>query len=541
MAWAVNTAVEIGKAMTWLFEEAIKIGKRIIDWLGFLLNWGDIQNTHRSIISITNSGLQSGTDNLNKIAQQVDKFFIDLEHTIKSASYPDVLTEETADPDSTQQPIVKPESKNLSSTQANYANYQASRLICSDFVFTTILTYRLPTQFTHGGASSASSISGSQSSDPLSEAWTNIVEPAIDSLKHSVTTIGQDLVLLFSNQTNSIGTKQVLEKLGADILLGIIDAIRSVVVGLVRMGAQIIADFQGYINLKINIPIFSALYKEFISGGTDLTILDGLALIIAIPLTILTKLVTNRSPVDLTSVNYNDLVNNTITDSTKLEDINGFMSLMTFNANGLLGLTQALEVLAFSSATSIPSQPAGEFSGKERFHQEIAKFHSAHPLKKLLQQQQNSFAGGPDLKGGLPIAMDWRLALGAAAKAGTIPTNSQLPGYPIRWISWLLGCSSTLIGAAVRSAEAGGAAAAARKTALGATDGVIALINYVLICTINGLEFTTEKFPDKDDAFTTLQVVGSTFDVISSEATAVSRIAKGKRAFFHYRSCIFPE
>lgn len=540
MSWVVNTAVEVGKVMTWLFTEVLRIGTRIIDWLGFLLDWNDIRNTQRSIVAITNSGLQAGSDNLNRIAQKVDQFFVDLQNTVKSALYPDVLLQQVADPSSTQDHTVSTQSQTLNSTRANYANYQVKSFnFVLGYASSVYHTNRLSTQFTHGGASSASSIPGSQSIDPLSQAWTNIVEPAIDSLQHSVTTIGQDLVFLFSSQGKSIGTKQVLQKLGVDVLLGIIDAIRSVIVGLVNMGAQILSDFKGYINLNINIPIFSALYKRYISAGTNLTLLDGLSFIIAIPVTILTKLVTGRSPTDLTSVSYNDLVNNNITDPDKLSNINGFMGTTALFSNGLRGLSQALDMLTFGVSTSKGPQRSSHSRQESQVEQQCAKFRNAHPLKILLEQQQ--IFSGHDRQGRriMDISTDWQLLLGVWETVAAIPTNSELPGYPIRWISWLLGCSSVLINGAIRSIEAGGATAATRKKALGATDGVIALINYALICTINGLEFTTENFPEKDNTFTILQTITSTFDVISSEAGAVSNIAIGKMDFFFlFLSCL---
>lgn len=126
MSWAVNTAVEIGKVMNWLFTEVLTIGKRIIDWLGFLLNWGDIRNTQRSIVAITNSGLQAGSDNLNTIAQKVDQFFVDLQNNVKSAVHPEVLLQKNADPSSTQNYTVVGQSTSLNSTRANYANYQVN-------------------------------------------------------------------------------------------------------------------------------------------------------------------------------------------------------------------------------------------------------------------------------------------------------------------------------------------------------------------------------------------------------------------------------
>lgn len=341
-------------------------------------------------------------------------------------------------------------------------------------------------------------------------------------------TIGQDLVHLFSSQGKSISTKQVLQKLGVDILLGIIDAIRSVVVGLVKMGAQILSDFKGYLNLKINIPIFSALYKKFISGGSDLSLLDGLALIIAIPVTVLTKMATGRTTADLTSVNYNDLVNGRVTDPTKLKDINSVMSPVALTSNGLGGIMNVLTIFSFDASSSEIPRSKDRFRETSLVDQQIAKFRRPHPLKTLLERQQTSASQDISGRGAIPIATDWQLALGVVSKIVSIPLDNKLPGYPIRWISWLVGCASPFIGAAIRSIEASGATSSARKKALAATDGVLAMLNFALVCTINGLELKTTNFPGRDTAMTTLQIVDSTFDVISSEASAVSDIATGK-------------
>lgn len=122
----MNTAKEAAKVITWVFKETLKIAERIIDWLGFILNWGDIQRTQRSIVAITNSGLQAGQDNLSNISQKVDRFFVDLEDTIKSAVYPDELLQKVVNPGSTQDYTVTSQSKSLNATSANYTNYQVN-------------------------------------------------------------------------------------------------------------------------------------------------------------------------------------------------------------------------------------------------------------------------------------------------------------------------------------------------------------------------------------------------------------------------------
>ncbi|KAL8757131.1 MAG: hypothetical protein Q9199_002444 [Rusavskia elegans] len=43
---------------------ALTLRSKIIDWLVFIFNWKDIQNTHKSIVSIVKVGLSSGSANL---------------------------------------------------------------------------------------------------------------------------------------------------------------------------------------------------------------------------------------------------------------------------------------------------------------------------------------------------------------------------------------------------------------------------------------------------------------------------------------------
>ncbi|RHZ58240.1 uncharacterized protein CDV56_106126 [Aspergillus thermomutatus] len=55
--WILNTAEMIGKAISWIFEKILEIAEKIIEWIGFILNWGDIKATHNSIVSLVNNAL----------------------------------------------------------------------------------------------------------------------------------------------------------------------------------------------------------------------------------------------------------------------------------------------------------------------------------------------------------------------------------------------------------------------------------------------------------------------------------------------------
>jgi hypothetical protein len=312
--------------------------------------------------------------------------------------------------------------------------------------------------------------------------------------------LSDDLVLLFKKNGTSLSVGEILQKLGTDVLLGIIDAIRTLVVGLINMGALILEDFKTYINYEINIPIFSALYKEFISGGTALTLLDGLALLLAIPITIFSKLITGKAPPDMTGLSYDNLVDGKITDPAQLLQINGFMSVTAWTTNTLKGALDGLAALAPLSASEATNEK----------DLALRKFRGVHPLETLLLRYE--------LEVGItnPIAMDWRLGLGVGARAAGLPTDPSQPGYPIRWISWLIACGNTLIRAAIRKVSVDGVPPPAKAKALAVIEAINALINFALVSAINGLEFTTESYPGKDLAITELQTFSSVFDLIST-------------------------
>ncbi len=531
MRWALDGLTEIGKAISWVIDEVLELAEKIIDWVGFLLNWSDIQATHLSLVAVVNNGIQSGADHLAVIAQQVDAFFENLENTVRNALYPEVLTSQTANSASDQGPVVASQEANISSTKGNWAKYQ----------------------FKHGGASTASSIAGSESSDPLYQAWTTLIEPAAQSLSTTCATLADDIVLLFQGGGDSLSVGQVLQVLGVDVLIGIIDAIRTVVVGLINFGALILVDFKTFINYEINIPIFSALYKDYISGGSSLTVLDGLCMLIAIPVTIMSKLLTGSAPPDLTTLNYDNLVDGKITDPTQLLDINHFMNLTTWTTTSMKDVVDLISALVSdvdetdgeppSEPAPCPEVPSGKHDhhhGHHHGHHYPHKRHHAqqphHPLARHLSHPIHAqhhlsrlLAAQHALLGASPISVDWKLGLGVFAAIGGIPTDPSQPGFPIRWISWLIGCANTLIAAAIRKITAvDGVPVPAKGKALAVLSGVLAVVNFALISAINGLEFTTDSYPGKDAGFTTLRCFGSVFALLGTLGTDGAVLSTGE-------------
>ncbi|KAF8534147.1 hypothetical protein BDD12DRAFT_896944 [Trichophaea hybrida] len=112
----------------------------------------------------------------------------------------------------------------------------------------------------------------------------------------------------YSTSNYSLSVKDAMSNMGTEILLGFIDGVKKLAIGFLKLGKAVISNFQKFINCKVDIPIFSALYKGFISGEEDLTFLYGFSMILAIQVTIIIKMTTGKAPADLTGFGYGSLV-----------------------------------------------------------------------------------------------------------------------------------------------------------------------------------------------------------------------------------------
>ncbi|KAL7272159.1 hypothetical protein RUND412_005045 [Rhizina undulata] len=166
-------------------------------------------------------------------------------------------------------------------------------------------------QLEHGGinfsaAQTNDHAESEQSRNAFSQAWREVVEPALNSIMHSAETIGKDFAELF-NANSELSTQEIFKWLGSNIRLAFIDVLRKIAVGMIRLMADIIRDLQAFANQSINIPLLSALYKK-ISGGSDLSVLDSFALLIAIPSTVIYKVLTGKKPSDIGNLSWNSVV-----------------------------------------------------------------------------------------------------------------------------------------------------------------------------------------------------------------------------------------
>ena len=322
--FTLDTLEMIGNALTWIFDKVLEIIETVIEWIGFIFDWGDIQATHRSIVSLTNGALDTWAQKADMASNSINAYFDGLRDVIQGVngeSLPDKLGSAPADKGTVD--TNRPGNSAMDSTKVKWSQYQC----------------------THGGAYKGAVVQDTQDTragaTPFEEFWSGVLGPLVETLGDMLHDVGRSIFDMF-NPTSSTSPKEVLSELGTDLLLDVLDGIKEIANGLAQIGSSLLNDFKSALNYKITIPVFSFLYKEFLSGGSDLTVLDGLALILAIPVTIATKLIKSEAPPDMTTINYSDLFDGAVSKDVTMQ-FNEFANVTTLCCRPIISVIEAVE------------------------------------------------------------------------------------------------------------------------------------------------------------------------------------------------------
>lgn len=191
------------------------------------------------------------------------------------------------------------------------------------------------------------------------DTWDTIIKPVFDSLSKSTSTVLSDIVELF-HTNNSLTPAQIMQKLGVDTLIGIVDCVKTLLVGLLNRLSLVVADFKELVNKKIKVPIFGDLwviankiFNKDVEAPT-FTVLGFVSFILAIPITWTCKLFTGKKPPSPPKMNVKTL-SGFFDDSASAQDqasYNGFAALLETGASsalavvGLAGVVGAGGILA---------------------------------------------------------------------------------------------------------------------------------------------------------------------------------------------------
>ena len=250
-------------AATWIYN-AIKIAVQdIIQFLEFLFGWQDILVTHKVLKNLFLCLGKQVIDGIETTKADVSRVFGQLEGQI--ASWANI-------PDFTQTPgatvAANPPAAGQNSAPANLGIHH----------------------FQGGCAASSSSLSPAGPVEAVFDDLINLLEAEGDLLGAAADAIKTDIIDQFSN----LSVSDVIKKFLAIVADTVLKSAENVLVTLLDVFAQLMEGMIHILTAKLDIPILSWLYKELTQE--DLSFLDVICLIAAIPVTLIYKVAAGKTP-----------------------------------------------------------------------------------------------------------------------------------------------------------------------------------------------------------------------------------------------------
>lgn len=275
---ALDTVGAVFKAMSWVLKLVGVVLGKILAWLGALFGWDDIWKSHKVIAAIMTSMLDYSVERVNAEIEQwrasADQFFEGVRKQIKSLVIPEEFRGRSPG-GSAKSEGSGGFSLGLSSPPGNWIFYQVQ----------------------HSGLLDGDDSEGSRN-DPFSQFVDDVVAPTVGILTTDLRRDLNDLVRLVTDPSAPI---ENLVAFLSDIADTVIDTIKKLVDGFLRFIEDLLNDAKRLLEGSLDIPILSTLYEwitDLLGEKEELTAINAVALVVAIPYTIIYKGIKGSAPFD---------------------------------------------------------------------------------------------------------------------------------------------------------------------------------------------------------------------------------------------------
>ncbi|KAG5651141.1 hypothetical protein H0H81_009733 [Sphagnurus paluster] len=301
-AFVLDTVAEVFKGITWLLKKIGAALKKIWDWLSYIFNIEDIKATARSLRTLFDASLIYAEAFVKSGVKPVEDWADGLEAKITQAlgvQLPSGIVDQKQRP------------KDHTTSKLGDVNAAAN------------VTFYYLEQGQHVGGFSFTP------SGPISTLYQDIILPILQELQKDIPIILSRLLNLFSDSKGA-AIKDVME-IVATVVHALVQSLKKLVVGFIKLGGDLIHMINEVVHTPFShFPIIGPLLKLF---GFDATILDIVIYVLAVPVTIFAKIVTNERPRRIDKIDYQALVEGKITDKDVLM---AYTELASF-----LGITEA--------------------------------------------------------------------------------------------------------------------------------------------------------------------------------------------------------
>ncbi|KAK0757264.1 hypothetical protein N5P37_009982 [Trichoderma harzianum] len=354
-SFILDTASVIVKAVVWVFKKLGVLLQDVIDFLGYLFNWDDILATADSITAGFNAALDYGQHLLDTTEITVDSWLEELRTTIK-AQLP-TLQNQDYDGASAAPKSVKSKAA-LEMTAASNAD-ETDQDVKSDVAYNWSTYY-----FTYGGGTTNAVLTDDSTpgsaEDDLVAIWDDI-QDELDTIVKLCTNVAKDFLDFFDSGEYDI--KALMVKISGDLIDAIIDSLKTLGDILFKALALGINLIKTLANSNMDIPVIGWLWKK-IAGNRPLSLLGLVALLMAIPTTVLYKAKADKAPPKLTgrltADTFGQYVSGTA-DPALAKDVTNFTLATATSLELVYGEFKTISLLIDSAfeGTGLESVPIG--------------------------------------------------------------------------------------------------------------------------------------------------------------------------------------
>jgi hypothetical protein len=288
---------QLGSVVTWLWRKIKAELEKVWEYFKFLFNWEDILRVKRAMVNVADETLQylqasigtmkaSVEEGFDSVIKQIDHWRTEavggpptkLDKPAPGSSFLDAHKEATKDK---QKKIDQASGNSVVAWVMNKINELGNEII----------ELKGPDPMSH-------------LSDAMTEFFTGVVADEIKALSATFEQIKADVVRLFDGKFPTLDDlnfeviKKLLISVGANTIEGLLKGIKSLVLRFLDLMQELIGVMHDLLFREIRFPFIEQLV-ELISGKsikTSFTLVEGLMLLFAVPVTISYKIFTNESP-----------------------------------------------------------------------------------------------------------------------------------------------------------------------------------------------------------------------------------------------------
>ncbi|KAG8992393.1 hypothetical protein FRB94_011625 [Tulasnella sp. JGI-2019a] len=439
--FVLDSAAAVSKAAVWLLEK-VKAGiKSVVNFVKFIFNWEDIKTTANSISTMVNSFLDFGIEGVGRYKQKVDDWMDGMEKSLGKAldlDLPGGLGDKKVTPDEAANGETK--TKDTTSPEVNTGNYHLQQGL------------------------NTSRDTGSASVDIFVNLYNEVLKPIFKGIEKRSEEFSKTFVERFKKE-GSMSVKSIMGFFVGQLLHGIIQTIKDVVLGVISLGNVILQGVKDILNSQIDVfGIFGGLFKRL--GITLPSWLDVLSFVVAIPVNIFAKIITGENPKRIQNFSAKTMIEGKLDEASAL----AYNELAAYTEMTYASISALVKIFKLGSA-ELP-----------------------------VQLDAFSFVS---LTGDIIIL------------AMTYPHDKASPGWEHRVSIWGIGLGNVVLKTILQKAKVQWS-----LKALAAADVMFALSLFGLVQVVHHYQLT-EQFVGRNDAVTALNISNSVYVLTERLATSI--------------------